>query len=150
MLGIGCCVGFALVVIDEILKRTTEKLRLPPLAVALGIYLPVSATVPVSIGTVVALLADMALDRRAKATGESFAKVAAAPQRRALLLGSGMIVGESLFGVGNALLITLSGKQEPLAVVGEDFAPTAEILATVVFIGLCVGSYKWFMGKQQA
>jgi putative OPT family oligopeptide transporter len=148
MLGIGCWVGLGLVVIDEILKRTTKNKRLPPLAVALGIYLPVSATVPVSIGTVVALLVDYALQRKAKASGESFAKVAAGPQRRALLLGSGMIVGESLFGVGNALLITLSGKQEPLAVVGDDFAPTAEGLATLVFVALCVFSYRWMMGKK--
>jgi len=148
MLGIGCGVGFGLVVIDEILKRTTKSLRLPPLAVALGIYLPVTATVPVSVGTVVALIADRVVARRARASGESFAKVAAAPQRRALLLGSGMIVGESLFGVGNALLITLSGRQEPLAVVGDDFAPIAETLATLVFIGLCVGSYRWIIGRK--
>jgi putative OPT family oligopeptide transporter len=147
MLGIGVLVGLGLVIIDEVLKRSTRKLRLPPLAVALGIYLPVSATVPVSIGTFVALIADLALARKAFATGQPLEKVAAAPQRRALLLGSGMIVGESLLGVGNALLITLTGNQAPLAVVGDDFAGTAEWLASVGFLSLCLFSYRWIMGK---
>lgn len=149
MLGIGVLVGVALVVIDEILKRGTKKLRLPPLAVALGIYLPVSATVPVSIGTFVALIADLALARKAFASGQPLEKVAAAPQRRALLLGSGMIVGESLLGVGNALLITLTGNQAPLAVVGDDFAGTAEWLASIGFLVLCLFSYRWIMGKAE-
>ncbi len=150
MLGVGVAVGLGLVIIDEILKRTTEKMRLPPLAVALGIYLPVAATVPVSIGTFVALIADGKLAKKARATGEPLEKVAAAPQRRALLLGSGMIVGESLLGVGNALIITLTGNQAPLAVVGDDFAPTAEILATLAFLGLCLFSYRWIMGRDRA
>ena len=150
MLGVGVGVGAALVIIDEILKRTTKKLRLPPLAVALGIYLPVSATVPVSIGTFVALIADYALARRAKALGQPLEKVAAAPQRRALLLGSGMIVGESLFGVLNAFIITAAGgNQAVLAVVGDDFAGTAEWLASAVFLVLCLFSYRWIMGKEK-
>jgi len=149
MLGVGVLVGLGLVIVDEILKRGTKKLRLPPLAVALGIYLPVSATVPVSIGTFVALFADRMLARKAKASGQAFEKVAAAPQRRALLLGSGMIVGESLLGVGNALIITLTGNQAPLAVVGDDFASTAEWLASVAFLALCLFSYRWIMGKSE-
>jgi hypothetical protein len=75
--------------------------------------------------------------------------VAAAPQRRALLLGSGMIVGESLFGVGNALLITATGKQEPLAVVGDSFADAADWLGGVVFLVICLFSYRWIMGKAE-
>jgi hypothetical protein len=103
--------------------------------------------VPDSIGTFVALIADFALARKAKASGQPFEKVAAAPQRRALLLGSGMIVGESLLGVGNALIITLTGNQAPLAVVGDDFAGTAEWLASVAFLALCLFSYRWIMGR---
>jgi putative OPT family oligopeptide transporter len=150
MLGVGVLVGLGLVIIDEVLKRSTKKLRLPPLAVALGIYLPVSATVPVSIGTFVALIADIVLARKARASGQSVEKVAAAPQRRALLLGSGMIVGESLLGVGNALIITLTGNQAPLAVVGDDFAGTAEWLASIGFLVLCLFSYRWIMGRKES
>ncbi len=65
-----------------------------------------------------------------------------------MLLGSGMIVGESLFGVGQALLITLTGNQEPLALVGDGFQPTAKWLGGVVFLILCLASYRWILGKQ--
>jgi putative OPT family oligopeptide transporter len=148
MLGVGTLVGLALVLVDETLKRTTKSLRLPPLAVALGIYLPFSATVPVSIGAVVALIADRVVAVRAARSGRPFEQVAAAPRRRAMLLGSGMIVGESLFGVGQALLITVTNNQAPLALVGEDFAPTAEGLGGAVFFILCLFSYRWIVGKK--
>jgi putative OPT family oligopeptide transporter len=148
MLGVGTLVGLALVLVDETLKRTTKSLRLPPLAVALGIYLPVVSTVPVSIGAVVALIADYAVARRAGKLGRPFDEAAAVPRRRAMLLGSGMIVGESLFGVGQALLITVTGNQEPLAVVGDAFQPTAEWLGGGIFLMLCLASYRWILGKK--
>lgn len=148
MLGVGALLGLGLVIIDEILKRTTATLRLPPLAVALGIYLPVTATVPCSIGAVVALCADLTLARRAKALGLPLDDYAASPRRRAMLLGSGMIVGESLFGIANALLIVQTGDQNALALVGESFQPTAEGLGGAVFLLLCLASYRWIIGKK--
>jgi putative OPT family oligopeptide transporter len=148
MLGIGALLGLVLVIIDEILKRTTRSLRLPPLAVALGIYLPVTATVPCSIGALVALLADLTVARRARALGRPIDEYASAPRRRAMLLGSGMIVGESLFGIANALLIVKTGDQNALALVGDSFQPTAEMLGGGVFLLLCLASYRWIIGKK--
>jgi putative OPT family oligopeptide transporter len=150
MLGIGILVGVGLVLIDEILKRSSTTLRLPPLAVALGIYLPVTATVPCSIGALVAFCADRALRRRAQARGEDFESFAALPHRRAMLLGSGMIVGESLFGIGQALLIVLTDNQAPLAVVGASFEPIAKWLGGLSFLMLCLASYRWIIGKKLA
>src|SRR4051812_10325766 len=49
MLGIGAAVGAGLVVLDELLG-VMKKLRIPPLAVGIGIYLPMSATFAVIIG----------------------------------------------------------------------------------------------------
>src|SRR5207244_8689870 len=43
MLGIGALIGVGLVLADEILG-VLKKLRIPPLAVGIGIYLPMSAT----------------------------------------------------------------------------------------------------------
>jgi putative OPT family oligopeptide transporter len=149
MLGIGALVGVALVLVDETLKRSTRRLRLPPLAVGIGIYLPVVSTVPVSIGAVVVLIADYALARRARTVGAPLDLVAELPRRRAMLLGSGLIVGESLFGVGQALLITVTGNQEPLALVGDSFQPVAEWLGGVTFLVLCLASYRWIMGKAE-
>ena len=72
------------------------KLRIPPLAVGIGMYLPMSATFAVVVGAVVATW-------YAKATRH--AKDPARAERLGTLVASGMIVGESLFGVLNAGLI---------------------------------------------
>ena len=58
--------------------------------------------------------------------------------RRGTLFASGLLVGESLIGVALAGIIVVSvtsgGSDSPLALVGNDFADTAEILGLVVFL----------------
>jgi hypothetical protein len=60
-----------------------------------------------------------------------------------VLLASGLIVGESLFGVLLAGLIVVSGKGEPLAVVGDGFTHIAEILGVIVFAIVTAALYRW-------
>jgi len=54
------------------------------------------------------------------------------------LFASGLIVGESLIGVALAAIIVVSvssgGSDSPLALVGSDFADTAEFLGLIVFL----------------
>ena len=52
MIGIGVALGIAVVIADEVLG-VLKWLRLPPLAVAIGIYLPMSATLPITFGAVI-------------------------------------------------------------------------------------------------
>src|SRR4029079_18410583 len=52
MIGIGALVGVGLIVLDATLGFA-KRLRIPPLAVGIGIYLPMSATLAVVIGAVV-------------------------------------------------------------------------------------------------
>jgi hypothetical protein len=58
------------------------------------------------------------------------------------LVASGMIVGESLFGVVNAGLIVAMGKDNPLAVVKPDVAP-ANAFGVVGFAGCAFVLYRW-------
>lgn len=51
MIGIGALVGVGLILLDTTLG-TLKKLRFPPLAVGIGIYLPMSATFAVVVGAV--------------------------------------------------------------------------------------------------
>ena len=48
-------------------------------------------------------------------------------------------MGESLVGVALAAVIGLSGKEAPLALVGEGFGTTAQWLGLAVFVLVCVG-----------
>jgi hypothetical protein len=50
-----------------------------------------------------------------------------------VLMATGLIVGESLFGVLYAGIVAGSGKNEPFALVGEGFATPALIGGAVVF-----------------
>ena len=127
---IGLGLGVVIVLIDIILRRTTRNLMLPPLAVGMGIYLPPSIQTPLVIGAVLGYLLDKAL----KGRGEEEEKAA---RRRGTLFASGLIVGESIVGVVLAGLIAVSvssgGSENPLVVVGADFADTAEMLGLAVF-----------------
>src|SRR5438105_13584419 len=52
MIGIGALVGAGLILLDTAL-HAMNKLRIPPLAVGIGIYLPMSATFAVVVGAVI-------------------------------------------------------------------------------------------------
>jgi putative OPT family oligopeptide transporter len=132
LLGVGALVGAALVVVDEGL-RLTKRYSLPPLAVGLAIYLPMAVTAPTVVGAVVGWL----YDRWANRLG-SHAETA---KRMGVLLASGLIVGESLFNVALAALIGSTGKGEPLALVGDGFAPIGLWLSLAAAGFAVVGGY---------
>lgn len=143
MILIGMALGVALIGIDAALARRGGSARLPPLAVGIGIYLPPTVSVTIVIGAAVGWLLDRFLRRRAAIAAPGGAAAAEAalerPRRRAVLLASGLIVGESLVGVPLAAVIAASGGQEPLALVGEDFAATASWLGLAAFVAVCAG-----------
>ncbi|HUE65893.1 MAG TPA: oligopeptide transporter, OPT family [Rhizomicrobium sp.] len=131
MIEIGAGVGAGIVFLDEIL-RLGGLLRLPPLAVGLGIYLPMEATLPVVVGAIIGWIYNRSV--RSERAG-----------RLGVLVASGMIVGESLFGVLNAGLIVAFNKDAPLAVVGPSFPATA--VALIGFAGLIVLLYGWLLRR---
>jgi len=64
-------------------------------------------------------------------------------------VASGLIVGESLFGVINAGLIVGFNRDAPLSVVGSDFG-LGNILAYAGFAGLIVLLYGWLLRRARA
>ena len=144
---IGMGLGAALIVIDRILQRNTKSLCLPPLAVGMGIYLPPSVQTPLVIGAV------MGYFLRKKLCSQGGQTSVDAGQRRGTLFASGLIVGESIIGVILAGLIVVSvssgGSESPLALVGKDFADTAEMLGTVVFVLALIIFSKIVLGKNK-
>lgn len=124
MIGIGAAVGVGIVLLDAALGRA-GKVRLPPLAVGIGIYLPMAVTLPVVIGAVLGHF----YDKRCET-----ARDPERARRMGVLMATGMIVGESLFGVVLAGAVAGSGNDAPFAVVGESFAPIAAIAGPLVFL----------------
>lgn len=132
MLRWGALAGVGFVVLDEMMGRM-KLLRLPPLAVGIGIYLPMAVILPVTVGSVLGWLYDRWSDRRTDAEGA---------KRLGVLLATGMIVGESLFGVAFAGVVAATNTDSPLAVVGAGFAPVALIGGTLLFVALTWGLYR--------
>ena len=135
MIAVGGVLGLALVGLDKAMERLGW-LRLPPLAVGIGIYLPMAVTTPVVAGAVIGWW----FDRRRH--GE-------ASRRMGVLLASGFIVGESLFGVLLAGLIVATGSGTPLALIGEGHEGFGMIVGTALTVALLIGLYRW-TAKQAA
>ncbi len=133
LIGIGAAVGALVIAVDEI-GRMTRRFRLPPLAVGLGIYLPAATTAPAVVGAVFGALYNRWVAKKPNA---------AAARRLGVLVASGLIVGESLFGVALAGIIVASGKASPLAVVGDWFTNWGSLLGVIAFIATPWLLYRW-------
>ena len=96
MVGVGVAVGFAILAIDKVLELRGSAFRLFVMPVAVGMYLPLGLESPIFIGGLLAYLAS---------AGGS--KTAERGLHRGVLYASGLIAGESLTGVGIALLASL-------------------------------------------
>ena len=136
MLGIGALVGVATIGVDRWLRSRGE-FHLPPLAVGLGIYLSFTTTAAIVLGAVL---------------GHFYNRWAAAQpnaehaKQLGVLVASGLIVGESIFGVLYAGLIVSSNRASPIAVVGDAFATASALLGGVAFVAVVLGLYRWTAG----
>ncbi len=139
MIGIGALVGVGLILLDTTLGAL-KKLRIPPLAVGIGIYLPMSATFAVIIGAVLSQW----YDKKARSMPDPDRA-----ERLGTLVASGLIVGESLWGVLNAGLIVGFNNDAPIGLVAADFAP-ARWLGLLGFVGVIVWLYGWMLRRSRA
>src|SRR5215204_6270467 len=139
MIGIGALVGVGLILLDTTLGAA-KKLRIPPLAVGIGIYLPMSATFAVILGTLMAVWYKRATRNAANPDRA---------ERLGTLVASGLIVGESLWGVLNAGLIVWLSKEAPIGLVPDDFAP-AKWLGLLGFVAIVVWLYRWMARRSMA
>jgi putative OPT family oligopeptide transporter len=135
LIEIGVGIGAVMIVLDELLRKTTKSVHLSPLAVGLGIYLPTASTLMVVVGAIAGWCYDKRAERRADPEGI---------KRLGVLLASGMLVGEGIIGVAIAALVAFSGKDSPLSLVSDGFAAQdAEILGAIVFVVMIGMLYRW-------
>ena len=139
MLGIGALVGVGLIVLDTALGAL-KKLRIPPLAVGIGIYLPMSATFAVVVGAVISHW----YNRRIRTSPNP-----ERAERLGTLVASGLIVGESIWGVINAGLVVIFATDAPIGLVPEEFA-LAPWLGVLGFVGVIVWLYRWMLQRAAA
>ncbi len=130
LIGLGAVIGVIVVIINEILSATSQgKYSLPGLAVGMGMYLPSSLTVIIPIGALIGYFYNR------------WAKKQRNPElarRLGVLLATGLIVGESLFGVLNAGIIAAAGDSDVLAIAPDEWEAGAAVCGVVLFI-VCIG-----------
>ncbi|MGH8218787.1 MAG: OPT family oligopeptide transporter [Steroidobacteraceae bacterium] len=135
LIGIGAAIGAVSIALDQLLRRLPRALRLPPLAIGLGIYLPLSATLMITVGAIAGWLFDRRTDRTAGA--------GAATRQLGVLLASGLIVGESLLGVVFAALVAFSGNPAPIALAGAKFETASLWIGGIAFAAVTYSLYRW-------
>jgi putative OPT family oligopeptide transporter len=134
LIRIGGLIGLGIILLDEVLARTTKHMRVPPLAVGLGIYLPTQSTLMIVVGSIVGWFYDRRADRSARPE---------ARKQLGVLLASGLIVGEGIIGVVTSATIVFSGKDAPLALVGPGFATAGKIIGGLAFALIAAVLYRW-------
>ena len=129
---LGAAIGTVVIIIDEILSATTDKkYSLPPLAVGMGMYLPVTVTVMVPLGAIIGHF----YNRWASHQRNPESAI-----RMGTLGATGLIVGESLFGVVNAGIIAAAQGESPLEIFEENMWTT--LVGVVLFAASVAFIYK--------
>ncbi|KAB7770814.1 oligopeptide transporter, OPT family [Xanthomonas sp. LMG 12462] len=130
MIGIGAGVGAAIIALDEWLKKTGKRFRVPVLAAAIGIYLPLELMVPIFLGGLLTHLV------------ERFHKIRADDEegrdrvhRPGTLFAAGLITGEALMGIAIAVPIVASGRADVLALPDAFHLNQWYGLALLAFVG---------------
>jgi putative OPT family oligopeptide transporter len=109
MIVIGMGIGAAIIAFDEILKARGAKFRVPVLAAAIGIYLPLELMVPIFLG---GLLSHF-VERKHPVGDDEAARDKL--HRPGTLFSAGLITGEALMGIAIAIPIVVSGRADVLA-----------------------------------
>jgi putative OPT family oligopeptide transporter len=116
---------WAFVGIGVAIALLAEAFRIPSLPFAVGVYLPVSTMVPVFLGGLLRWL----MTRRAAP------EVAESRRESGVLLGSGLVGGEGLMGVGIALAAgwAVAREETPWTIGHEALGPFAPAVALLAF-----------------
>lgn len=144
----GVFVGILMIIIDKILKGT-QKMSLPPLAVGIGIYLPPAVNIPLVIGGILKYIVMQHLTKKYAKNSHKEEKLASCEQR-GTLFASGLIVGESIFGVIIAGItvfsVSMGGSENPLALNLANFHDS-ELFALIFFVGIVLYFIKRIVKK---
>ncbi|UWN20680.1 peptide transporter [Campylobacter jejuni] len=144
----GVFVGILMIIIDKILKGT-QKMSLPPLAVGIGIYLPPAVNMPLVIGGILKYIVMQHLTKKYAKNSHKEEKLVSCEQR-GTLFASGLIVGESIFGVIIAGItvfsVSMGGSENPLALNLANFHDS-ELFALIFFVGVVLYFIKRIVKK---
>ena len=124
MVAFGAVIGVFIILIDLRQESKGSDFRVPVLAVAVGIYLPIELSVPIFVGGMIAHMGN-----RSGASESA--------KKKGLLMASGLITGEALMGILVAVPIFITAD--------KDWWPTVEgfsLLGPVLFLAVIYWIYR--------
>ncbi|CAN5172212.1 hypothetical protein BH09BAC1_BH09BAC1_30100 [soil metagenome] len=147
--GIG--IGVVLIILDQILARRGSNFRMPVLAVAVGMYLPMYLDTAIFFGGVVAWLAERYFKKHHLATAPRTEAALDVPnanidfetrkgnaEKAGLLFASGLITGEALIGVAMAIPIAIYKDENIMRLTTN---PLPDWIGFGIFLSCCAGLY---------
>lgn len=120
MIGIGAILATIVIMIDLRQERLKSSFRIPVLAVAVGLYLPLELDSTIFLGGILAAVL---------ATAKSGAKGHSIASGPGLLFASGLITGEALVGILIAIPVAYYGRTDVLKIVDQPLGSWPGMLA---------------------
>jgi putative OPT family oligopeptide transporter len=133
MIAIGGVIGAVIIAFDAWLKSRNSHFRMPVLAAAIGIYLPLELMVPIFLGGLLAHLVERShgIDHHNEAERDRV-------HRPGTLFAAGLITGEALMGIFIAIPIVVTANAAVLAL-PESMVPVGSL--GKMMLGIAVLSF---------
>ncbi len=137
MIAVGAVIAVLVIALDKSLETRGSSIRVPVLAVAVGIYLPLELEVPIFVGGLMAWLVGRAVR---KSSGDDAAVEKAS--HRGLLLASGLITGEALVGIMLAIPFAAAQSTDVLSIAPDGFGTISTLIGIAAGIGFTLWLYR--------
>jgi putative OPT family oligopeptide transporter len=148
----GMGIGAVIIVIDQLLARRGSNFRMPVLAVAVGMYLPMYLDTAIFFGGLIAWLVDRYFKKQSLVTADRTSAKLDIPnanieletrkgnaEKAGLLFASGLITGEALLGVALAIPFGISEKKDDALKLIDN--PLPDWIGLGIFLACCSGLY---------
>lgn len=143
MFSIGAALAIIFIIVDHLLKDSDSTWRLPVLAVALGIYMPLDITIPLLVGGIIASLCQSKMKKeQPKLTEKEYTHEKEYANRRGMLFCSGLIAGESIIGILLAIPFAAYQSTDVFKIAPADFEDMGVLLGMLAFVGVAYYLYK--------
>jgi putative OPT family oligopeptide transporter len=144
MIAIGAVIGVAIICLDQFLKARGARFRVPVLAAAIGIYLPLETMVPIFLG---GLLNHLVTHSFGKGLSDEEVEKRNQP---GTLFAAGLITGEALMGIAIGAAIYKTDNPEVLALpAGMQLGGSPGEWAGLAILA-AIGFWMYRVGKRKA
>ena len=144
MIAMGALIGVIAILIDESLKKNGSKIKVPVLALSIGIYLPFELDSSLWVGGILAHLICKFQNRFMNHKNFQTAKTES--DQSGLLFASGLITGEAIIGILLAIPVAVFGNSKVLALLDK---PLIAEFGLVLFFGVVIYFYKLIKSEFQ-